>query len=141
MYSCGGLGLTSASHAYTSLATIIILNDNFIVEIEDTAFDGLLNLEILVLSGNGITSVTAGAFDNLPSLEHLYLDENDISSISTGAFRNLASLTILQLSDNVLICANVAGSFNGTAQCGMLSHRNLRLHVFSLGRLGHDVCI
>ncbi|KAL3266204.1 hypothetical protein HHI36_010387 [Cryptolaemus montrouzieri] len=64
---------------YTYLK-MLYLQDNFLLKIEDNAFDGKTDLTTLDLSNNGMTKIPLDIF-HLPSLQSLYLSQNTNTNI------------------------------------------------------------
>uniref|UniRef100_A0A8C0ECH2 LRRNT domain-containing protein n=1 Tax=Bubo bubo TaxID=30461 RepID=A0A8C0ECH2_BUBBB len=89
--------------AFTKLLRLSMLNlgHNFIADLPNQLFDGLIQLKTMHLEANRITAVNC-TFRHLLSLRNLYLNNNQISSISDSAFSYLNKLHFLHLSKNNL---------------------------------------
>lgn len=81
--------------------SILFLDGNEIVEIEDYAFYGLDNLFHLELQDNQLTVIRRQTFGRLPSLSILNLSNNKIEFLENGAF-DLPALETLLLGRNQL---------------------------------------
>lgn len=81
--------------------SILFLEGNEILEIEDYAFYGLDNLFHLELQDNQLTVIRRQTFGSLPSLNILNLSHNRIEFIENGAF-DLPALETLLLGRNQL---------------------------------------
>uniref|UniRef100_A0A663EX37 LRRCT domain-containing protein n=1 Tax=Aquila chrysaetos chrysaetos TaxID=223781 RepID=A0A663EX37_AQUCH len=77
------------------------LGHNFIADLPNQLFDGLIQLKTMHLEANRITAVDC-TFRHLLNLRNLYLNNNQISSISDSAFSYLNKLHFLHLSKNNL---------------------------------------
>ncbi|XP_071985753.1 uncharacterized protein [Engystomops pustulosus] len=75
----------------------LALDNNKINFIEDSAFDGLYELQVLDLQYNNIFIIGEFTFQNLISVTHLNLDENAIFKIHWNAFNSLKFLQHLRL--------------------------------------------
>ncbi|XP_071987024.1 toll-like receptor 12 [Engystomops pustulosus] len=75
----------------------LALDNNRINFIEDSAFDGLYELQVLDLQYNNIFIIGEFTFQNLVSVTHLNLYENVIDQIDGNAFTSLKFLQDLKL--------------------------------------------
>lgn len=81
--------------------SILYLNQNEIVEIEDNSFYDLRNLGTIYLERNRLKRISRRTFAGLPELAHLDLYTNEIETIEDGAF-DLPKLRALYLAQNKL---------------------------------------
>lgn len=77
------------------------LGHNFIGDLPNQLFNGLIQLKTMHLEANRITAIDC-TFRHLLNLRNLYLNNNQISSISDSAFSYLNKLHFLHLSKNNL---------------------------------------
>ncbi|WP_186649098.1 leucine-rich repeat domain-containing protein [Fluviispira vulneris] len=80
------------------------INDNFIREIPENAFDENTKLVNLGFSGNNIKVLPSGIFSKLPNLVFLNVSGNNLNFLSKGLFDQLISLESLNISQNPLQC-------------------------------------
>ncbi|XP_035664616.1 leucine-rich repeat-containing protein 15-like [Branchiostoma floridae] len=89
------------------------LEDNFITELTPTSFQLWPKLQILRLGGNKIIDVSNSAFDGLSQLVKLYLNHNNIETIEAfGSLSGPSSLEMLDLQRNKLTSISI-GTFTG----------------------------
>lgn len=87
------------------LLSILIINFRFSVkfQIEESSFEGLVNLKWLSLQDNNILLVPGLAVSRLPSLTHLHVEFNRIAALSSELLRSAApSLVSLGLTRNLV---------------------------------------
>lgn len=80
----------------------LVLNWNFISEIQENAFAVTPHLTHLDLSSNQLSVLNSSVFTDLKELRELLLFGNYITHIEPGAFRNLFRMQRLYLSGNML---------------------------------------
>ena len=88
---------------YTNLVELY-LHSNKLVQLESEAFRGLNNLETLYLDSNPIQDISITAFKGLKFLTRLYLEYNSFTSLSSRMFEYLSNLKYMGLSDVPLHC-------------------------------------
>ncbi|KAL7637784.1 UNVERIFIED_CONTAM: hypothetical protein RMT77_011396 [Armadillidium vulgare] len=95
----GGNGHSLGGH---SKLESLILNQNFITDIDKNLFRSLPNLRELHLSQNHIKRYNENKLWDLPKLQLLDLSYNDITNIDGNFYSGLPSLTDLILSFNII---------------------------------------
>ena len=80
----------------------LYLNRSQIVEISNSTFSGLVDLQQLDLSDNNIMSLQGSEFLELFNLKELYLQRNKLMFIAEGTFRPLKALSVLRIDQNLL---------------------------------------
>lgn len=80
----------------------LVLFDNHLTELPETAFQKFNNLTALSLANNHLTHLPSSIFQNLKKLERLYLSENQLSELPPDVFSNLSNLQELFLNNNKL---------------------------------------
>ncbi|XP_041472089.1 G-protein coupled receptor GRL101-like isoform X3 [Lytechinus variegatus] len=80
--------------------TLLLLGENKLKEIRNTAFAGLQRLEYINLQFNEISSIENGTFAHLDSLFFLDLFGNALDYIQPGVFSGLTNLRQLSLYEN-----------------------------------------
>jgi hypothetical protein len=88
------------SNRNISTLTELNLSNNEIEEIENSAFDSLVNLKSLTLSNNKLQQVNKWFNKVITTLTWLNLNDNEIDIIENGAFDSLVDLLSLNLSNN-----------------------------------------
>ncbi|XP_052094238.1 slit homolog 3 protein-like isoform X2 [Mytilus californianus] len=130
-YFCSNRQLTSVPDGIEANVTLLHLEKNRLIAIDDSVFSGFTELQKLHLNDNEIISITANAFQDLTSLERIYLQDNQITSLPSGLFsaninlvnvyvqeNNLTmvsaavfgaitSITTIQITDNPLVCCTM----------------------------------
>lgn len=88
---------------FDSMKTVkdLFLMNTGVMDVEDFAFEGLLNLQILQLSENYLKRIRKNMFSGAPTLRALYLCHNEIDHIDFDAFE-IDSLIFIDLSHNLL---------------------------------------
>ena len=90
----------------------IQLHENIIDDIEDSAFNGLINTTVLDLSNNLLSTLRSNQWQGLDILRELLLQENKIVEVPASVFSPLDNLDLLDLSSNMIATIdNLA--FNG----------------------------
>ncbi|PIO33801.1 hypothetical protein AB205_0187470 [Aquarana catesbeiana] len=84
-----------------SSLTTLVLSNNHISTIPDSAFKGLKNLKVLELQKNTISSLSDKVFDDL-DLDHLDLSNNQLRELPSHLIHNLVHLKKLYLAENLL---------------------------------------
>lgn len=79
---------------------ILNLNQNLIERVDKDAFDGLINLKYLYLNHNKIRALNENIFQYLVNLKILYLEDNLLTEIHPLLFNNLSNLNYLYLNNN-----------------------------------------
>lgn len=82
-----------------SSLTSLDLDNNLATQIDDKAFEKLIQLKVLKLNSNRITSLNENSFHGLKQLAQLELAKNLIKHIPPKLFYSLVSLDRLDLSD------------------------------------------
>ncbi|XP_067852811.1 SLIT and NTRK-like protein 4 [Heptranchias perlo] len=123
--NCQGRGIENVSVLVPKppSARKLLLNDNFIRDIEVSDFGGFEGLDLLHLGNNKITAIQKGALSNLTNLRRLYLNGNQIENISQDMFIGLHDLQYLFLEYN-LIKEVMAGSFDSLSNLQLLYLNN-----------------
>ncbi|XP_040202784.1 SLIT and NTRK-like protein 1 isoform X2 [Rana temporaria] len=85
-----------------SSLTKLVLSNNHISTIPDSAFKGLNNLKVLKLQKNTINSLSEEVFHDLKSLDHLDLSHNQLWELPNHLILNLVHLTKFSLAENKL---------------------------------------
>ncbi|XP_078576419.1 uncharacterized protein LOC144862040 [Branchiostoma floridae x Branchiostoma japonicum] len=114
------------------------LEDNFITELTPTSFRLRPNIQILRLGGNKIIDVSNSAFDGLSQLVKLYLNRNNIETIEAfGSLSGPSSLEMLDLQKNKLTSISI-GTFTGIpllTELNLSSNNISKIEDGSFGRL------
>ena len=82
--------------------TMLSLSNDYMREIDEGAWNGLVSLEILILSYNQLVKLRPNIFSDLRTLTELNLQNNFISEVEDRAFFGLRNLHKLNLSNNRL---------------------------------------
>ncbi|XP_078578130.1 uncharacterized protein LOC144863042 [Branchiostoma floridae x Branchiostoma japonicum] len=113
------------------------LEDNFITELRSNSFRLRPNLQILRLGGNKIIDVTNSAFDGLSQLLKLYLNRNNIETIEAfGSLSGPSSLELLDLQKNKLTSISI-GTFTGIPLLTELNLSSNNISKIEDGSFGH----
>ncbi|XP_066992631.1 leucine-rich repeat-containing protein 15 [Anabrus simplex] len=93
--------LNNSIFEYLHLTGLLTLDlrDNDIKYVQESAFQGLVDLEILSLDNNGITSLSPNILKDCSKLRHLGLRGNPIQIPDSEHFLNIRGLETLDLSD------------------------------------------
>lgn len=98
--------ITNLSASWTSQTlyrlTTLVLNRNFINQIQENAFAQTPQVTHLDLSSNQLVALNSKMFTGLKKLQELLLFENRISHMAKDAFQSLIHLQRLYLSGNML---------------------------------------
>jgi Leucine-rich repeat (LRR) protein len=91
--------IENGTFARQSNLTLLVLNLNQIIQLDEDAFIGLNSCNRLTLLGNNITELPGRIFNNVPTLRVIDLEENQLKRIENGTFSEL-ELTGLYLEYN-----------------------------------------
>ncbi|BBH52642.1 leucine-rich repeat domain-containing protein [Fluviispira sanaruensis] len=80
------------------------INDNFIQEIPENAFNENTELVNIGFSGNKVNFLPIGIFSKLPNLVFLNISGNNLNFLTKGMFDHLTSLERLNISQNPIHC-------------------------------------
>ncbi|XP_067904014.1 SLIT and NTRK-like protein 4 [Heterodontus francisci] len=106
-----------------SSASKLLLNGNYIKDIEISDFGGYEGLDLLDLGNNKITAIQKGVLSNLTNLRRLFLNGNQIEKLCQDMFIGLHNLQYLFLEYNV-IKEVLAGTFDSMSNLQLLYLNN-----------------
>ncbi|XP_078402407.1 SLIT and NTRK-like protein 4 [Cetorhinus maximus] len=104
-------------------ASKLLLNGNYIRDIEVSDFGGYEGLDLLNLGNNKITAIPKGVLSNLTNLRRLFLNDNKIERLCQDMFHGLQNLQYLYLQYN-LIKEVLAGTFDSMSNLQLLYLNN-----------------
>uniref|UniRef100_A0A7M4FQI2 Leucine rich repeats and transmembrane domains 1 n=1 Tax=Crocodylus porosus TaxID=8502 RepID=A0A7M4FQI2_CROPO len=124
---CKNQGLVDIPSHLPSETQILLLQNNHIWRINQSAFTGAPWLKILELSNNSITSLASGAFQGLRYLQVLNLTKNLIHYVENKTFSSLPQLKELDLSSNkILSLPETLGKNTGNITLLSVKHNKLQ---------------
>ncbi|CAG5950255.1 unnamed protein product [Menidia menidia] len=97
---------TVPSGAFRPLRSLemLVLDNNFLSSMSQSALDGLRNLQELYLRNNKLLHIPSEVFSNTLKLSQLALSGNDLKAVTGNVFRHLPELKKLYLQDNPWHC-------------------------------------
>ncbi|XP_046480004.1 SLIT and NTRK-like protein 5 [Neodiprion pinetum] len=129
-----GPGLKSVQINYSELG-----------EIEDSPFEGLVELRSLLITGCNLQIVKGTWFEGLSKLDTIILDHNEIKSVESSFFKIVQPLKSLDLSFNQISCIPVASIYGFRTQSFHLEGNHLAwaclaqlLDWFKKNNIKHD---
>ncbi|XP_032996822.1 leucine-rich repeat and transmembrane domain-containing protein 1 [Lacerta agilis] len=124
---CRNQGLVEVPSHLPAETQILLLSNNHIQKISQSAFVDTLALKILDLSNNSITGLLPGTFKELQHLQILNLTKNFIEYVDNKTFSSLSRLKELDLSsNNILSMPGTLGKNTGNITLLSMKHNKLQ---------------
>lgn len=123
---CRNRGLVEVPSHIPLQTQILLLSNNHIQKISQSAFRETLDLKILDLSNNSVSSLSPSTFQGLQHLQILNLTKNLIEYVDNKTFSSLPHLKELDLSSNSIV--SLPGTLgNNTGNITLLSLKHNKL--------------
>ena len=103
IFDCRGQSLTSIPEEIPHNTTTILLQQNKLLGLECSRFNGLLHVTKLHLGENQLSTIPPACFGSLINLGFLNLNSNNISVLTNSSLLQMRNLVVLNRNDNYLV--------------------------------------
>lgn len=99
---CGSQNLSDLPRKMPMDTTVLYLDGNILIELQNNAFIGRKNLRQLFVNNSGIVKIQKRTFVGLQSIEIIHMENNKLKQLQGHEFDNLPHLRELYLQNNQL---------------------------------------